>query len=222
MADVTIDIVAKDSFSGVLGNFGNIMTGINSIVNLATQAFNNLVVPVIDFGQEAVLASARVNELRAVNQVLADTAGISGDAVTAAAQSVRDMGIEAAVSEKVIAEFIRANLDIADAADIARIAQDAAVISGINSSEATDRIIEGIIKLNPLILRNAGIIVDLQQGYEDYGDEVGKAAAELTTAEKQQVAMNLVMEAGGTIAGAYAAAMEEPGKVLRSFPALFR
>jgi tape measure domain-containing protein len=39
MATVTVEVVAKDSFSGVLGNFGSIMTGIESAINLAGQAF---------------------------------------------------------------------------------------------------------------------------------------------------------------------------------------
>ena len=221
MADVTIDIVAKDSFSGVLGNFGSIMTGIESVVNLAKDAFDAIAKPIINFGLESTLAAARVSELQAVNQILGENAGIASGAIIEAAQAVRDMGIEAGVSQQVIAEFVKANLDIAYAADVARVAQDAAVISGLNSTEVTSRIIDGIVTLNPLILRNAGIIVDLQLGYQAYAAEMGIAVTEMTTAEKQQVALNLVLEAGAGIAGAYAAAMEEPGKVLRSFPRYF-
>jgi len=218
---VTINVRATDNFSGVLGNFGNIMTGIRSTILMAADAFGALVTPVIDFGKESVLAAARVDELRIVNQILADNAGISGIAVTKAADAVRSMGIEAAVSQQVVAEFIKANLDIAYAADVARVSQDAAVISGLNSTEVTERIIHGITTLNPLVLRNAGIIVDLQLAYKEYAKELGISTDELTTAEKQQAALNAVLEAGSGIAGAYAAAMEEPGKVLRSFPRYF-
>ncbi len=38
-SEVVINIRAEDSFSGVLGNFGNILTGISSAVNLAGDAF---------------------------------------------------------------------------------------------------------------------------------------------------------------------------------------
>lgn len=41
-AEVEIAINARDNYSGVLGNFGNIITGINSLVNLAGQAFSFL------------------------------------------------------------------------------------------------------------------------------------------------------------------------------------
>jgi tape measure domain-containing protein len=42
MATVTVEVLAKDSFSGVLGNFGSIMTGVESAINLAGQAFGFL------------------------------------------------------------------------------------------------------------------------------------------------------------------------------------
>lgn len=38
MAEVVIDVVGRDSFSGTLGNFGNIMTGIQSALSLAADA----------------------------------------------------------------------------------------------------------------------------------------------------------------------------------------
>jgi tape measure domain-containing protein len=38
-AEVVIDIVGRDNFSGTLGNFGNIMTGIKSTIDLAGDAF---------------------------------------------------------------------------------------------------------------------------------------------------------------------------------------
>jgi tape measure domain-containing protein len=38
-AEVVIDIVGKDNFSSTLGNFGNIMTGIKSAIDLAGDAF---------------------------------------------------------------------------------------------------------------------------------------------------------------------------------------
>ena len=40
MATVSIDVIAKDSFSGILGNFGNIISGIESALNLAGRAFS--------------------------------------------------------------------------------------------------------------------------------------------------------------------------------------
>jgi hypothetical protein len=39
MSDVVVNIRAEDNFSGVLGNFGSIVTGIESAIRLAADAF---------------------------------------------------------------------------------------------------------------------------------------------------------------------------------------
>jgi len=221
MADVKINIIAEDNFSSVLGNFGSIMTGIESVINLAKRAFDALVVPVIEFGKESLLASASVEELATVNRVLAEQNGINAASIPPLVEAIRAQGIEAGIAQSTVASFIKAQLDLSYATDLARIAQDSAVIAQTNSSEALDNIIYGITTLNPLVLRHAGIIVDLQLSYKEWADENGRTVESMTTAEKQQVALNAVMEYGAIIAGTYAAAMEEPGKVLRSFPRYF-
>lgn len=211
-----------DSASQKTGSLaGKMGKGLAIGAGLAAAAIGGATIALGGIIKSATMATARVEELKVVNEVLAKTAGIPIEAVRKEAQEIRDAGIQASVAERTVAEFIRANLDLGKASDIARIAQDAAVISGIDSSEATDRIIQGITKLNPLILRNAGIVVDLQAAYEEYGAEMGISAADLTTAQKQQAAMNAVMESGESIAGAYTAAMSQPGKLLRSFPRYF-
>ena len=120
-----------------------------------------------------------------------------------------------------MASLITSNIDLSKAVELATIAQDAAVISGMNSTETLSNIVYGIETLNPLVLRHAGIIVDLQLSYKEWADANDRTVESLTTAEKQQIALNEVIEAGTEIAGSYAAAMEEPGKVLRSFPRYF-
>jgi phage-related protein len=230
VAQVEIEVVAKDAASGILskvtGSLGRMfeVAGgfvIHDIFGGIAHGIGELAGKAKEFGIESILAAARVEEMATVNAVLAERAGLSKEAVQEAAKSVQKMGIEAATSQEVIAEFIRAQLDVSKAADIARVAQDAAIISGINSSEATNRIVEGIVKLNPLILRNAGIVVDLDEAYKKMAEQLGINVKDLTTSQRQQAALNAVMEAGANIAGAYEAAMSEPGKVLRSFPRYF-
>jgi len=217
MAEVQIDIVAVDNFSGVLGNFGNIMTGINSVVQLATQAFNAFVEPVIEFGKEAAFAASRVDELAIVNQILAANAGIATDSIEPLVASIRAQGIEAGVAETLVANMIRANLDLASATELASVAQDAAVISGMNSSETLDSLIYGITTLSPLVLRHAGIVVDLGLAEKEYADAAGKSVLELTSQEKQQIALNAVLTEGEKLTGAYSAAMENAYKQTGSF-----
>ena len=50
-----------------------------------------------------------------------------------------------------------------------------------------------------------------------FASQVGKTVEELTQIERQQAITNMVLEEAAKVAGVYDAAMEEPGKVLRSF-----
>ena len=73
---------------------------------------------------------------------------------------------------------------------------------------------------NTMVLRNAGITVNATKAQDEYAKSIGKTAKDLTEAEKGQAVLNAVLKEGEKVAGAYAGAMKEPGKVLRSFPRL--
>jgi len=99
---------------------------------------------------------------------------------------------------------------------LARIAQDAAVIGHLNSSDAFDRLVNGIARGNVLILRNIGINVNLQSAYRQMADELGKTTKELTENERVQARLNAVIDRGSDIAGTYAASMDTAGKQITS------
>jgi phage-related minor tail protein len=75
VAEVTIDIVGRDNFSSVLGDFGNIITGIKSTIDLLTGAFTALydaAAPFIESAADSELAITRLET------VLRSTGGAIG------------------------------------------------------------------------------------------------------------------------------------------------
>lgn len=84
MAEVVIDIIGKDNFSGVLGNFGNIMTGIKSTIDLVSGAFNAAVNAVSPFIDAAMESENSVANLEA-------TLKSTGGAVGLTSQQLQDM-----------------------------------------------------------------------------------------------------------------------------------
>lgn len=76
MADeINIIVSAVDNFSGVLGNFGNVMTGIKSTLDLVGQAFN----AAYDFGSQFVTSASESQQaMVGLNLVLQSTAGSAG------------------------------------------------------------------------------------------------------------------------------------------------
>jgi hypothetical protein len=79
VAEITIDIVGRDNFSSVLGNFGSIITGIESAINLVTGAFEaayNAVTPFIESASDSEQAIAR---LEGVLRATGGAVGLTSD-----------------------------------------------------------------------------------------------------------------------------------------------
>jgi phage-related protein len=172
------------------------------------------------FGVESFKTAARVGEMNATLKALAKGNDDVYSKMQATVGAIRAQGIEAAVAQTEVAQFTRLQLDMSKATDLARVAQNAAVISGKNSTDTLNDLIHGIVTANSRVLRNAGINVEAGQAVKQYADSLGVAADSLDSSQRSQAVLNAVLAAGIPISGAYAAAMTEPGKVLRSFPRL--
>ena len=188
---------------------------------LASTAMTAAGVAAVGFGIESFKTAARVGEMDATLRALAKGNETVYANMQATVKAIRSTGIEAGVAQGLVAQFTRNQLDLSKATDLARVAQDAAVISGQNSTETLEQLVHGITTQNSMVLRNAGINVQAGQAVDAYAKSVNKATKDLSDSERAQAVLNAVIQAGVPIAGAYTAAMEEPGKVLRSFPRLF-
>jgi len=172
----------------------------------------------VGLAKDATMAAARVEELDLVLGNLAEKNDLSAAAMRNQVQAIRDQGIQADVAYGLVSQFVRSNLDLSKASTLARIAQDAAVISMEDSSQALQGLLHGILTLQPEILRYRGIIVDLQSEYKRWAEANNRTTLSMTGAEKQMVALEAVIAQGASIAGTYESAMESASKQLRSFP----
>jgi len=204
----------SDNFDNLSRVGGGILLGATAAVVAGATAIGAL-------GYGAVMAAGRVEQLIGVNRVLGENLGISDELIRSQSAAMREQGIEAAVVEEALAKMMQAELDLAGATDIAKVAQNAAVIAGTNSSESMSAIIHGITTLNPLVLRGQGLVVDQAAAYDELAASLGKSAVDLTGAEKQQAMYNAVMKAGVKIQGAYDESMKNPVKQLGSLKRLF-
>jgi hypothetical protein len=166
--------------------------------------------------KEATLLASRYNELGIVMGVLARNSGIGSSQISQTEVALRKTGISAIQSRDAIAKLISANIDLSKATELARLAQDAAVIGGTNSSEAFERLIKGIQSAEKETLETMGLNVNFQKSYEDLAKSLKKSAKDLTTLEKTQAATNAVMEKAPAIAGTYEASLGNAGKQMRS------
>ncbi|RPJ40043.1 MAG: hypothetical protein EHM35_00105 [Planctomycetaceae bacterium] len=168
---------------------------------------------------ETILEVTRVN---AVNMAEAEldwtkASQLSTQAVQEEVQAVRDMHLAGTVANQMVAQLIRYNLDWSRASEMARLAQDAAVFAMQDSTKAAEGLINGIITLQPRVLRTYGLLINLDVAYEKYALANNVAAESLTVAERQAAAFNEVLAQAPQIAGAYEAAMGTGAKQIRSF-----
>nr|WP_315249324.1 hypothetical protein [uncultured Duganella sp.] len=171
---------------------------------------------VAEYIKDAALLAARYETLGVVTEVVGRNAGYTKAQMDTATTAIAAQGITMIESRESATKLVQAHVDLRYATQLARIAQDAAVIGHINSSEAFDRLVNGIARGNVLILRNIGINVNMESAYRQMGQTLGKTANDLTENERVQARLNAVLERGTDIAGTYAAAMDTAGKQLTS------
>ena len=166
--------------------------------------------------KDSTLLAANVETLGVVLEVVGRNAGYTKGEMELYTEQVKAMGITSQVSAQTVIRMTQAQMDLAQASRLARVAQDAAVVGQINSSEALDRLLHGIVSLEPKILRNIGIVVSFDQEYSNFARTADRAVDSLSATEKQQIAFNAVLREGEKLAGTYEAAMETANKQLGS------
>ena len=174
----------------------------------------------VDQAAEAVkqttLLAARYETLGLAMVQVGKNQGYSADQMNAYAAAMQKAGISMVESRSTLTQMAQAHINLADAEKLARVAQDAAVIGNINSSEAFARMIHGIQAGQVEILRTIGIQVNFESAYKKTADQLKINVDWLTENEKSQARANAVMQRGTDIAGSYEVAMSTAGKQLNS------
>lgn len=202
-----------DVNKGLTLSFDDLMTAIYAVgAALAALDFTEKI-------KEATLLAGRVENLDTVLQNISNRMGYTRAATNNFVASTVDLNITLQQARKGLASLAQSQIDLNYSTRLTTIAQDAAVIAGTNSSDAYERLVTSIQRTNTWQLRSLGILVNLNNVYRDYALETGKSIKFLSTYEKQQALLNVVMEKGRVIAGSYEAAMQD---VYKNFTSLDR
>jgi hypothetical protein len=167
---------------------------------------------------EVAKYASRTEVMTIVSNQLAKVNNVAAGSVDLLIKRITGLGITTQEAHGVIQRMIFAELDLAKAIQLARVAQDAAVIANVNSSEALENIILGITTGQTRLLHNMGLQVSLEQTIQAEEKRLGRA---ITESEKRSAMLNKVLEEGVKIRGTYEAAMQSVGKQMTSLPRYF-
>lgn len=169
-------------------------------------------------------AAAEVQVAGTVLSVVANNAGITTSSIKEADSAIQKMGITAKASAEGLTQFLQAGLAgidgsaITKAKELARAAQDLAVVSGENSSATFSRLITNIQQMDTMGLRFMGITVDMATAEERFAESIGKTANALTGAERKQSFLNETLKEAKKLTGTYEAALGDTAKQIQSMP----
>lgn len=166
--------------------------------------------------QEVVQLAARYETLGVVLNKVGVQAGYTAKYLEQTERALEKTGISFQASRQTAIQFIQSQIGLADATKLARVAQDAAVVANLNSSETLLRLLHGVQSGNAMILRTVGINVMWEESYSKLAESMHKTVGQLTEHEKTQARMNAVIESGKTLVGAYESAMGTAGKQVLS------
>lgn len=192
---------------------GNILADAFSAL---TDTVQQAVQSIVDFGTQSLAIAGRVDELNRSALLLGQRAGYAKTEVQGFLNDLANVGIRADVAATLIAQLSRAEFDLSRATELATVAQNSAVIAGIDSSDALEGLTNAAVTNQIRVARTAGVIVNFTQAQEAMAKELGTSTENLTEQQKVQANFNAILAEGAKLQGVYKAAMDSPTKALRS------
>jgi soluble lytic murein transglycosylase-like protein len=194
----------------------------NAVGYAAYNAFRRVIEAIKDFLVEATIYAARTDEMRLAMLNMSKQSGVSRGELLRQAEAMQRMNITTQETYETLTKFQLAQLDVGKATQLARVAQDLAVVAGVETGEEVNRLVHGITTLQTRVLRTAGVYLSLEQTYQEVARATGRSTESFSEAEKQQIALNKVIELGQRAAGNYETALDNAGKRMRSMTRLFQ
>lgn len=209
-----LDQTMGNPFKGLVGDVNELTGAVAGLVGKFTLVAGVLKIAhdLFSFGQTAIAVAQRNETLAVSLQEVGTQAGYSQDQIKLATQLLTKQGITTQASQQSLLRMARANISWAEASKLAAIAQGSAVVAGINSSDAFERLVTGIQKQEPELLDELGITLRREKAYEAMAAQLGVSTKQLTDAQKQQAILNSIYEQSESVLGVYDAAMDTSGK----------
>lgn len=210
-----------DSLFRAVGNVAQIAFGIvlgNALTSLIRKAFEliDALAPLT-----TGLIAGRIETQFLALTIAAGNAGVGIEELNRNVQVLRASGIRAGEAMQAITQGFQIGLTIDQIRNLARAAQDLAVVIGSDSTEAFQRLFQAVVSGDSQMLRFAGIMTTGTQILEKFAKANNTTVSALTETQRRTAFVNAIIEEAAQFAGVYEASLSTLGKRLSSFPRIF-
>ncbi|MBI1356608.1 MAG: hypothetical protein GC160_19885 [Acidobacteria bacterium] len=199
------------SLAGGIG--GRILTGglVGGVAGIAGVA---ILREITEAGRSVLETEARLSGLNATLDVLARNLNVSRASFTAAEQSLKQYGLTSTQAREAIRDFGRAGASIEEVTTLVGVALDSAARQGLTLDDSLSRLRRGVLKAEPELLDELGIVLRLSEAYKQYAKANGIANAEALNTSQRSRAIVEALTQQTAIGGEYAATVGKSARVL--------
>lgn len=195
---------ARGASQGIDGMTASMIKGATAGTLLA-DAIKSALAWAKDFTVGSIMMAAANAKTEASLRALAAAHGVGAGAASKQVAAIEQIGFEYTEAAHAVQRLIVADMDLAKAPGLAKLAKDAAAVQNVTAGEALESIVMAIESGASRGLRSLGLFVDFQKEVLIQELKLGHA---LTENEEKQVRYNAVMREGARIQGAHAAASQ--------------
>ena len=179
------------------------VTGLVAVGTLVKKAFT--------FGSEAAQYAAKTKLFEVALGAVGKNAGYANSELARYTDSVVKLGITRQVAQQTLSRLVGSEIDLANAARLARASQDLSRVAAISGSEAFERLTHAIVTQQPELFQTLGLNVNLQREFLKSAHASGRTADSLSQQEKKLITLKVALEAAARYSGTYEKAMETAG-----------
>ena len=158
-----------------------------------------------EFTVGSVMMAAENAKAEASLKVLATAHGAGAAAASKQVAAIEEIGFEFTEAAHAVQCLLVADMDLAKAGGLAKLAKAAAAVQNVSAGEAMEAIVLAIESGASRGLRTLGLFADFQKETQIAELQLGRT---LTETEEKQIRYNAVMRGGAKIQGAHAAASQ--------------
>lgn len=180
--------------SNTTKEFAKMTQGLGGLVHVYAVVASNIFATTSAFN--ALRAASQKSALEESMVALSTATGVASRSIVADLQKISEGTLSATTAMQTVANSLPAGLSGQQLKDLTKIAIDASKVMGRDAADSVDRLTRGIIRLQPALLDDLGIVTRVDDAVRDYAGTLGKTVKDLSAFEKRVAFANAVIEEG--------------------------